>query len=164
MWLPSLAHLDDLGSGLYLGQFEGGLYPGGSNQLPAAHLQAGKAGGSAVMARGSSGAPDPNGAIVLLALVVRYPNLATGFFSSRVYAGYASTALNPEPCAYGSGFAVKWLVEAEIREMTDGIIDPRAGTIDLAGAHISGPTGLRPEATGRSGRRRLCQRRHPPVG
>lgn len=41
----------------------------------------------------------------------RFPNLAIVYASSRIYAGYASTALNPEPYAYASGFSVKWLVE-----------------------------------------------------
>ncbi len=40
----------------------------------------------------------------------RFPNLRQVFVSPRTYAGYATTALNPEPYAYASGFAVKWLV------------------------------------------------------
>lgn len=44
----------------------------------------------------------------------RYPNLKIIYLSSRIYAGYASTALNPEPYAYESCFSVKWLVEEEI--------------------------------------------------
>lgn len=40
----------------------------------------------------------------------RFPNLHLIYVSSRTYAGYASTQLNPEPYAYQSGFAVKWLV------------------------------------------------------
>jgi hypothetical protein len=40
----------------------------------------------------------------------KFPNLRLVYLSSRTYGGYASTALNPEPFAYDSGFAVKWLV------------------------------------------------------
>jgi hypothetical protein len=47
-------------------------------------------------------------------LDVRFPNLRLVYVSSRVYAGYASTPLNPEPYAYQSGFAVKWLVADRI--------------------------------------------------
>jgi DNA-binding transcriptional LysR family regulator len=39
----------------------------------------------------------------------RYPNLEVCFVSSRTYGGYATTAANPEPYAYESGFAVQWL-------------------------------------------------------
>ena len=44
----------------------------------------------------------------------RFPNLQLIYLSSRTYAGYATTALNPEPYAYESGFAVKWLVQERI--------------------------------------------------
>jgi hypothetical protein len=44
-----------------------------------------------------------------------FPNLALCYLSSRVYGGYAQPGtLNPEPQAYESGFAVKWLIEDQI--------------------------------------------------
>lgn len=43
----------------------------------------------------------------------RYTNAALCHVSSRTYAGYATTNLNPEPYAYDSAFAVKWLVEQQ---------------------------------------------------
>lgn len=44
----------------------------------------------------------------------RFPNLRLVYLSSRIYAGYASTSLNPEPYAYQSAFAVKWTVQDRI--------------------------------------------------
>lgn len=48
-------------------------------------------------------------------LKARYPNLRIAYLSSRIYAGYATTALNPEPYAYESAFAVRWLIQAQIK-------------------------------------------------
>ena len=41
----------------------------------------------------------------------RFPNLRLIYTSSQTYGGYAVTALNPEPAAYDSGYAVRWLVQ-----------------------------------------------------
>ena len=69
---------------------------------------------------------------IVRALKNRYPNLQQVFLSSRIYAGYATTRLNPEPYAYESGFAVKWLIQAQIEQMQAGgnITDARAGDLN----------------------------------
>ena len=57
---------------------------------------------------------DRNREIVLLAKQ-KYPNLRVAYLSSRIYAGYATTALNPEPYSYESAFAVRWLIEEQMK-------------------------------------------------
>ena len=52
--------------------------------------------------------------IVILAKQ-KYPNLRVAYLSSRIYAGYATTALNPEPYSYESAFAVRWLIEEQMK-------------------------------------------------
>ncbi|MGH7474667.1 MAG: hypothetical protein ACRELD_00110 [Longimicrobiales bacterium] len=64
------------------------------------------------------------------AVKTRYPNLQQLFVSSRIYAGFATTPLNPEPYAYETGFAVKWLIDAQIEQMRTGAVDPRARDLD----------------------------------
>ncbi len=44
----------------------------------------------------------------------KFPNLKLAYFSSRIYAGYATSPLNPEPQAYESGFVVKWTIEKQL--------------------------------------------------
>ena len=49
----------------------------------------------------------------------RYPNVKLAYLSSRTFGGYAKTRLNPEPYAYESAFAVKWLIEDQINQNAD---------------------------------------------
>ena len=45
----------------------------------------------------------------------RYPNVRLVYLSSRIYGGYATTHLNPEPYAYESAFVVRWLIQDQIK-------------------------------------------------
>jgi Dockerin type I domain len=241
-----LVPINDLGSGRYLALFQGGLYGGGSNQMPPAHILAGLARAAKILPLDAAGRPSPAGRYVLLsvgmsnttqefwganpkepatawsfagqaashpivnhtamaivdgamggqaaavwvspaapnydrvrdeqlaprglseaqvqviwlkqadiqpsvvlpgldadafaleralgqivrACKIRYPNLQIVFLSSRIYAGYATTLLNPEPYAYESGFAVKRLVQSQILQMTTEKGDSLAGDLD----------------------------------
>ncbi len=64
----------------------------------------------------------------------RYPNLQMVFVSSREYAGYATSDLNPEPYAYEYGYSVKWLIEAQMEQMKTGKKDAVAGDLSYDGA------------------------------
>lgn len=57
----------------------------------------------------------------------KFPNLKIAYLSSRTYAGYATSPLNPEPHAYESGFAVKWLIADQIAGKPELNYDPEKG-------------------------------------
>ncbi len=62
-------------------------------------------------------------------LRLKYPNCRIACLSSRTYGGYATTPLNPEPWAYETGFAVKWVIEAQINGDPGLNHDPAAGPV-----------------------------------
>ncbi len=47
-------------------------------------------------------------------LGTKFPELKLVYVSSRTYGGYSESDLSPEPIAYESAFAVKWLIEERI--------------------------------------------------
>ena len=61
----------------------------------------------------------------------KLPNVRQCYITSRIYAGYATgvSALNPEPYAYESGFAVKWLIEGQINGADSVNYDPGRGPV-----------------------------------
>jgi hypothetical protein len=62
-------------------------------------------------------------------LKAKYPNVQLCYLTSRIYAGYATGVLNPEPYAYESGFAVKWLIDEQITGSPALNADPNAGPV-----------------------------------
>lgn len=59
----------------------------------------------------------------------RFPNLRLVYLSSRIYAGYATTRLNPEPYAYEGAFAMRWVIQAQIAGQPDLNYDPSRGPV-----------------------------------
>ena len=59
-----------------------------------------------------------------------YPNVQLMFLHSRIYTGYATNLLNPEPYAYENGFATKWLIQAQIDQIQSGHVN--TNTRDLS--------------------------------
>jgi hypothetical protein len=79
---------------------------------------------------------------IIRAAKSRYPNLQQMFLSRRIYAGYATDGLNPEPYAYEYGFSAKWLIEAQVVQEEGGAQDPIAGDMSYTnGGPLHGPRG-----------------------
>lgn len=84
--------LPDLGTGMYKGE-QGGLYPGGTNTIPPAHLAAGLKIAKQVQPLDADGNPSPDGKIVLLAIGFSNPNMEFPAFQKMAA---ADSALNPK--------------------------------------------------------------------
>lgn len=59
----------------------------------------------------------------------RFPNLRLVYLSSRIYGGNATSNLNPEPYAYESAYAVRWVVQEQIRGLASLNYDPTRGDV-----------------------------------
>jgi hypothetical protein len=62
-------------------------------------------------------------------LTARYPNLQLVYLSSRAYGGYSEIPLNPEPHAYESAFAIKWLIADQMAGDPELNCDPARGPV-----------------------------------
>ena len=60
----------------------------------------------------------------------KFPNLKLVYLASRIYAGYATSGLNPEPHAYESGFVMKWVIEKQLDGNASLNFDPANGAVN----------------------------------
>ncbi len=94
---------------------------------------------------------------ILRIIKQKLPNAKLCYLSSRIYAGYATSSLNPEAYAYESGFAVKWLIDAQIAGEDSLNFDPDAGPVQapwLSWGPYLWADGLNPRSDGMTWR---CQ-------
>ena len=66
---------------------------------------------------------------ILRMLKKQFVNLQVAYLSSRIYAGYAVSELNPEPYAYESAFSVRWLIEDQVKGNPDLNYDSAKGRV-----------------------------------
>jgi len=62
-------------------------------------------------------------------LIQRCPNLRIAYLSSRVYGGYAAGYLHPEPFAYETAFAIRWLIQDQIKGRPEVNYDAARGPV-----------------------------------
>lgn len=62
-------------------------------------------------------------------MTATFPNLRIAYQTTRIYAGYASTTLNPEPYCYEYGFAVRRLIQEQIAGNPSLNADPSRGAV-----------------------------------
>ncbi|MBI5397555.1 MAG: hypothetical protein HZA91_19840 [Verrucomicrobia bacterium] len=67
--------------------------------------------------------------MILHLLKAKFPNLRVAYLGSRIYAGYATTQLNPEPFSYEGAFAMRWLIQDQIKGDAQLNYDPARGEV-----------------------------------
>jgi len=92
----------------------------------------------------------------------RFPNLRLAYLSSRIYGGYATGALNPEPYAYEGAYAMRWVIDRQIKGdipkspvilwgpylWADGVKGRKSDSLVWKREDF-GPDGTHPSSTGR---------------
>ena len=90
-------------------------------------------------------------AAVVHNLKTHYPNIRLAYLSSRTRSYRYWSGLNPEPGAYETGFAVKWLIEQQINADPELNYDPERGRVTapwLAWGPYLWADGLNPRSDG----------------
>jgi hypothetical protein len=67
--------------------------------------------------------------IVLQNAKARFPNLRIAYLGSRIYGGWTTIPLNPEPYAYEGAFVVRWLIQDQIKGDPGLNFDPSEGAV-----------------------------------
>lgn len=81
----------------------------------------------------------------------KFPNARLCYIASRIYAGYATSPLNPEPYAYEQAFSVKWMIEDQIAGAAALNFDPARGPVEapwLAWGTYNWADGMTPGSDG----------------
>ncbi len=73
---------------------------------------------------------------VIQSAKTKFPNLRIAYLSSRIYGGYSGGALNPEPYAYESAFAVRWLIQDQINGNAALSIQEKKAPVLLWGPYL----------------------------
>jgi hypothetical protein len=68
----------------------------------------------------------------------KFPNLRIAYLSSRIYAGYAKSNLNPEPYAYEGAFSMRWLIQDQIKGNQELAFDSLKAPLLLWGPYLWG--------------------------
>lgn len=59
----------------------------------------------------------------------KFPNLKIAYLGSRIYGGYGTGGLNPEPYAYEGAFPTRWLIQDQIKGNAALNYDPAKGDV-----------------------------------